>query len=632
MTAEAEKKIAEIVAQAVMVANPLKDLLEQTKTDPGAPFEAEMIAYLADLRRDDPASYQRLRGKLKKMSVSVRELDRLTTDRSGSVAAAGSNQAEMLIGLAEEAELFHTPDGTPYADVQVTGHRRTFEISEDSGFADWLRHRWFQATRNAPSPEALKSALRSIAAMAQQEGPKHEVYVRVAKYEGAFYLDLANDEGQAVKIGPAGWAVVKDPPVRFRRPPGMLAQPVPVAGGSVSEDLLPLLNLTRESDQVLVAHWLINGLLASPCYPVLVLQGEQGSGKSGTTRMLRTLIDPNSAPIRSLPRNERDLAISAINGHLLAFDNISALSAEMSDALCRLSTGTTLATRRLYTNSQEETLTAVRPIVLNGIEHFVTREDLADRAIFIVLDPIPKERRRTEEEVSAAFEERRPRILGALLSAAVQGLSRLPDLKPKQLSRMADFDKLAMACETAMWPAGTFEKAYDENREEVLEAGIEADPVAAAVISMLTPRGVRTVRTVRTMISKNDQRVISCYEWKGAAGDLLRDLSTIVDSMIVRGRCWPKTPRELAGRLRRVTPLLRHKGIEIEFRGAEGHANTRMIYITVKVSTLGETPFASFAWLASGVNVEIAEATEGSYDDLPPAEEEQVYDSDEASP
>jgi hypothetical protein len=76
-----------------------------------------------------------------------------------------------------------------------------------------------------------------------------------------------------------------------------------------------------------------------------VLQGEQGSGKSGTTRMLRALIDPNNAPIRSLPRNERDLAISAINGHLLAFDNVSALSAEMSDALCRLSTGTTLATR-----------------------------------------------------------------------------------------------------------------------------------------------------------------------------------------------------------------------------------------------------------------------------------------------
>jgi hypothetical protein len=126
MTAEAEKKIAEIVAQAVMVANPLKDLLEQTKTDPGAPFEAEMIAYLADLRRDDPASYQRLRGKLKKMSVSVRELDRLTTDRSGSVAAAGSNQAEMLIGLADAGPKLHAgapiDAAIPWTEIAMREH------------------------------------------------------------------------------------------------------------------------------------------------------------------------------------------------------------------------------------------------------------------------------------------------------------------------------------------------------------------------------------------------------------------------------------------------------------------------------------------------------------------------------
>jgi hypothetical protein len=595
MTDDTEKKISELIEQAEVVADHIEDLVEQTKTDPGAPFEPEMIAYLADLRRDDPASYQRLRAELKKVGVSVRELDRLTAS-GGNVAAGGSKQAEMLIGLAEEADLFHTPDGTPYADVQVNGHRRTFELSEDGGFGDWLRHRWFQATRNAPRPEALKSALRSLAAMAQQEGPEREVYVRVAKHEGAFYLDLANEEGQAIKISAAGWDVIKDPPVRFRRPSGMLSQPVPIAGGSITEDLLPLLNLTRQSDRVLVTHWLINSLLACRCYPVLVLQGEQGSAKSGTTRMLRALVDPNSAPIRSLPRNERDLAISAINGHLLAFDNVSTLSAEMSDAFCRLSTGTSLATRRLYTNSQEETLTAVRPIILNGIEHFVTREDLADRAIFITLDPIPKERRRTEEEVWAAFEERRARILGALLDAAVHGLSRLADLKPKQLSRMADFDRLAMACETALWPAGTFEKAYADNRREVVEANIEADPVAAAVLAMMTGGAVRAVRAVRAMICKDPPSATRCYEWKGTASNLLGQLSALVDG----GRYLPKNPRELAGRLRRVAPLLRHKGIEIEFRGPQGHANTRIIYITAKVPITAKKPSAPIAINSAG--------------------------------
>jgi len=135
MIADTKKEICEMIEQAEVVADPLEDLVEQTKTDPGAPFEPDMTSYLADLRSDDPASYQRLRDKLKKLGISVRELDRVTAKRSASVAAGGPKQAEILIGVAEEADLFHTSDGTPYADVQVTGHRRTFEISEDSGFA-----------------------------------------------------------------------------------------------------------------------------------------------------------------------------------------------------------------------------------------------------------------------------------------------------------------------------------------------------------------------------------------------------------------------------------------------------------------------------------------------------------------
>jgi hypothetical protein len=214
----------------------------------------------------------------------------------------------------------------------------------------------------------------------------------------------------------------------------------------------------------------------------------------------------------------------------------------------------------------------------------------------------------------------------------VHGLSRVADLKPKQLSRMADFDRFAMACETALWPAGTFEKAYSENREEVLEAGIEADPVAGAVVAMMMGGTARAVRTVRTMISKDDHRVIRCYEWRGAAGDLLRKLSAIVDPVIVRARCWPKTPRELAGRLRRVTPLLRHKGIEIEFRGAEGHANTRMIYITAKVPSVRKTPIAPFASFANGISVKRPEPTEGNDHHLLATEEDEVYDTDETSP
>ena len=73
--------------------------------------------------------------------------------------------------------------------------------------------------------------------------------------------------------------------------------------------------------------------------------------------------------------------------------------------------------RQLYTDQDEVLFDAARPVILNGIEDIVTRPDLADRAILLMLEPILEERRRPERELWAAFEEERPRILDVLLDA-----------------------------------------------------------------------------------------------------------------------------------------------------------------------------------------------------------------------
>ena len=68
----------------------------------------------------------------------------------------------------------------------------------------------------------------------------------------------------------------------------------------------------------------------------------------------------------------------------------------------------------------------------------------------------------------------------------------LPTTRLEQLPRMADFALWATACETALWPAGTFWAAYCGNRDEAVEGVIEADPVAAAVRIMMAARTVWT--------------------------------------------------------------------------------------------------------------------------------------------
>ncbi len=74
-------------------------------------------------------------------------------------------------------------------------------------------------------------------------------------------------------------------------------------------------------------------------FPILAVNGEQGSAKSPLCKIGRALIDPNLAPLRRPPREDRDLLIAATNGWIVGFDNLSGIAPALSDALCLLATG-----------------------------------------------------------------------------------------------------------------------------------------------------------------------------------------------------------------------------------------------------------------------------------------------------
>ena len=257
----------------------------------------------------------------------------------------------MLIDLTARLELFDTTNGTAFADLMIDGHRETWPI-RGSRFRSWLRRRHYEATGEAPSAGAISSALDLLEAQAQFDAPRRTIHTRVAEHGGRIYLDLADDHWRAVEIGPDGWRVMTCPPVRFRRAVGMLPLPMPAKGGSI-DALASFLNLRGRSDLVLVVAWLLATLRPGGPYPVLAVSGEQGSAKTVLSKVLRALIDPNAAPVRTMPREERDLFIAASNGHLLAFDNLSDLPPQSSDALCRLASGGSFAVRQLYTDEDE---------------------------------------------------------------------------------------------------------------------------------------------------------------------------------------------------------------------------------------------------------------------------------------
>ena len=224
-----------------------------------------------------------------------------------------ASQADKLIALAESAELFHTSDGVGFGDIDIDGHRETWPL-KSTGFRQWLLRSYFEETKGAPNREALASAIAVLEARARFDGPTQDVSMRVAGHGGKIYLDMADEEWRVIEISKNGWRIVADAPVRFYRRPGMLPLPKPTRGGNI-DDLWDLINVKSEDDFALLISWMVAALRERGPYPILALRGEEGTGKSTLVHLVRSLVDPNKVPLRTFPRDERDLYIAAGNGY-----------------------------------------------------------------------------------------------------------------------------------------------------------------------------------------------------------------------------------------------------------------------------------------------------------------------------
>jgi hypothetical protein len=466
----------------------------------------------------------------------------------GDGGAKKPSQADLLVALAREqsAELFHTPgghDSEGFATIHVNGHHETWPVSSKA-YRRWLARLYFERFEKAPGSQALQDALNVIAGFAIHDGPECQVHVRVAEIGGVIWIDLADNAWRAAAVAADGWQVVDDPPVKFLRRRGMLPLPVPQPGGCLDE-LRELVNLPDNDDWVLYQSWLVGAFRPGRPFIILTVNGEPGSAKSTFCRMSRGLIDPNKAPLRRPPREDRDLMIAATNSWMVAYDNLSGLPPALADGLCMLATGGGFGTRELYTDDDEKLFDAARPILVNGIEDLATRSDVQDRAVILTLPEIRDEQRREEDELWPLYESARPRLLGALLDALSVALCNLPRMRLPSKPRQADFARWAVAAAPALGhSADDFLRAYAKNRKGATAQVIESSPVALAILNLMkdTPK------------------------WDGTLKELLAELENKhADESTRKRKDWPSNPRRLSGELRRIAPSLRREGVAVTF-------------------------------------------------------------------
>lgn len=462
-----------------------------------------------------------------------------------------SKQQREQVMKAADCELWHDADENAYASIPMNGHLEHWPV-KSAQFKRWLTGIAYRETGELIGGQKLEDFVRYFEWRAIQEGPEHRAFVRVGRAGNAIYLDLADDDWRAVEVTANGWQIIAVPPVKFIRSNGMRPLPEPEAGSGV-ETLRRFINVRTEDEFRLVVGFMVMALRDRGPYPILIVNGEQGTGKSVVCRMIRSIIDPNAAPIRAAPKDERDMILSAINSWALVFDNMSAVPHWFSDGLCRLASGTGFATRMLHTDRDESIFEAQRPIVLNGIPMLTDRADLADRAVTIHLSVIPPEDRLPEDELWHDFDEQRPYIIGALLDGVSAGLRNLATVRLPAHTRMADFQKWVSAAEPGLagdgWEVGQFGEAYERNRSSVADSAFEADPVAVAVREFLAAE--------------------KCDRWEGTPTELLAALNNRAPDAVRRSRAWPATAQSLGNRIERAAPLLRSHGFIIERRHSE---------------------------------------------------------------
>lgn len=459
------------------------------------------------------------------------------------------SQADLLVDLAHARfRLGRTTSGEAFA-VRRSGRNvaLTFRSNRDNLKAE-LASAFRRAHGKVPSGSALNDALTALEGEAADETPE-PVALRVASWHesginsgldtAGVVIDLGQPSGAAVVVTEKGWRVEEVSPVLFRRTGLTGALPVPERGGNLAQ-LRDMLNVDNDGFAIAIA-FLVTALVPDVPHPILLLDGEQGTGKSTAARIIGAFIDPSPAPLRTEPRSLDDWAVAANGAYVVTLDNISRIPPWLSDALCKAVTGDGLVKRALYTDSTLTILSFRRVVILTSIDTGALRGDLADRILKLELQRIPEEKRRTETELDAAIRACLPKLFGALLDLLSLTMAAFPTVQVDRLPRMADAARVFAAVDQAA-PELTGGRAFDlllGQRDQLAQDVVEDDEVAQAVQRFAREHSL----------------------WEGTVGELHKLAAPGEPS-----KSWPRNARGFSGRLRRAAPSLERVGVLVEFK------------------------------------------------------------------
>ena len=386
---------------------------------------------------------------------------------------------------------------------------------------------------------------------------------------GNSYIHLGDGTSKAVEITPTGWRITDDAPVKFWQSSAMQSLPTPNSGGDVGL----LWKYVNDKDRLLVLAWILESFRPETPFLVLAISGQQGSAKSSSQDKIRQLVDNNSVNLRAAPKSIEDIFVGAGVNWVVSFENLSHLTPAMQDALCTLATGGGYASRKLFTNDEENIISVKRPVIINSIPHVITAQDLTDRAINIEAPRVAGYLEVTE--LNKAWEIDKPIIFGGLMDLFVNTLKGIDSVKGVDNSiRMIDFTRLGESMARSLeHDEGHFTSLYKANRLEGLSRSLEASPVVVALIEFVEKYhgGLQVFHgAVKTLYTK-------------LTGEQAQSQTSSKDG-------WVRSPRGLTEAIKRHQPALKEIGITVVFGSKVERFGTERGYLVTITKTGNYSP------------------------------------------
>lgn len=461
-----------------------------------------------------------------------REWQDVTSTKAQPAKSRAANKAISLVDgvielISKKVVFYKDQSNLAYALLE-TERRSDVHYLDDPAFADLVARMTYEDSRQLLNENQLKQICSHLSAIARFEAQTLPVYVRsFTDAERDTYIQIGNDNGDVIKVTAKGWTLIseRECPVLFWRTALQKPLVLPQRGGGL--DLIESYANFENPDMIYLFVTLLAFYLEGMGpFPICVLNGQPGAGKSELASMVKELVDNSIVNSLLLPRNLDDYIVSQRLSKISVYDNVEHLTPEQSNMFCVSVTNGASIKRKLYSNNAVTVSHITSATIFTTIHALIERDDAADRSIPFALNRLGDGKFIPKKVLLERRAKDLPLIFGAVLdllcaikAEMAKGAALVYD------TRLVDFATFGTAAEKYLeMETGEFVRLIQQS-QRAFAPGLKSKYQAF-------------YKAICDYMAELSQ------DWKGGAGALLQAVTPYKDA---KAKNWPESS-EAAGR------------------------------------------------------------------------------------